>query len=445
MVPAATVRPDVTRRVVLLCFLGILAEGYDVGVMGAILPTLATDPHWRLSPLELGTLTSYALLGMLVGGALCGTLSDMYGRKRLFVACLALFSVSMGAAAVAPTPGWFGLARFVGGIGLGGIIPVAAALTLEYSPDARKSLNYGLMYSGYSLGLVAAALAAMAVVPVWGWRGVVALGVVPLLLVPAVARWLPESVESLVARGDLAGAGRLAAALGLPAGSLPAPAARPVPLGLRRALALMFGPGRRRATACFWVSLFMGMLLVYGLGAWLPQIMRRSGYDLGPALMFLAVFALSSAAGGIVMGQLADRRGVRLVVGVSFLIGAVAIDALGFKGPMALTYALVAVAGIGTVSASLVLCSLVANYFEPEARATVLGWALSFARLGAICGPVIAGAVQQWGGGPLWSFHVFAGAALIAGVAVLLIPARVPQVVRPAAAGAIPLPAGRAG
>ena len=71
MVPAATVRPDVTRRVVLLCFLGILAEGYDVGVMGAILPTLATDPHWRLSPLELGTLTSYALLGMLVGGALC--------------------------------------------------------------------------------------------------------------------------------------------------------------------------------------------------------------------------------------------------------------------------------------------------------------------------------------------------------------------------------------
>ena len=71
--------------VILLCWAGILSEGYDIGVMGAILPALATDSSWHLSPLQLGALGSWAIAGMFVGGIAIGTLSDLYGRKRLFV------------------------------------------------------------------------------------------------------------------------------------------------------------------------------------------------------------------------------------------------------------------------------------------------------------------------------------------------------------------------
>src|SRR5580692_2244541 len=143
--------------VVALCWIGIFTEGYDVGFLGAILPALATDTSWKLTPIELGALGSYALFGMLVGGILSGTLSDLYGRRPLFIGCLSLFAACMVATGWAPTPAWFGASRLVAGLGLGGIIPVAAALTIEYSPARTKGLNYGIMYSGYSVGILTAA------------------------------------------------------------------------------------------------------------------------------------------------------------------------------------------------------------------------------------------------------------------------------------------------
>ncbi len=115
------------------------AEGYDVGVIGAILPALSTDTVWQLTPIELGAIGSYTVIGMLIGGILAGTLSELYGRKPLFIASIALFSLCMIASATAPTPLIFGISRFVAGIGLGGIIPVAAALTVEYSPLQRRA------------------------------------------------------------------------------------------------------------------------------------------------------------------------------------------------------------------------------------------------------------------------------------------------------------------
>src|ERR1700744_70970 len=132
----------VTGRVLLVCWLAILFEGYDVGVMGAVLPASADDKAWNLSPIQLGALGSYALLGMFFGAFLIGTLSDLLGRRRMLLLCAGLFSLTMAGAAWAPTPGWFALFRFIGGLGLGGVIPVAAALTIEYSAPRRRNFNY---------------------------------------------------------------------------------------------------------------------------------------------------------------------------------------------------------------------------------------------------------------------------------------------------------------
>lgn len=76
-----------------------------MGVLGAILPALATDAAWNLTPMQLGALGSYTLIGMLIGGLSVGTLSDLYGRKPLFIACLALFAACMVTNAWAPRPG----------------------------------------------------------------------------------------------------------------------------------------------------------------------------------------------------------------------------------------------------------------------------------------------------------------------------------------------------
>jgi AAHS family benzoate transporter-like MFS transporter len=405
--------------VVALCWIGIFTEGYDVGVLGAILPALATDASWKLTPIGLGALGSYTLFGMLVGGILSGTLSDLYGRKPLFIGCFTLFTACTVVTAFTPTPAWFGASRFVAGLGLGGIIPVAAALTIEYSKAGKKSFNYGIMYSGYSVGILAAALVGKALLGDHGWRPVVMIGAAPVILVPLLTWWLPESLESLAARGQADAARKLAAQLAIP---VPAAAPKAKTVGWRTVLGEIFSPRNAFATICFWTALFMGLLLVYGIAQWLPQIMRKSGYNLGDSLLFLAVFSFTSAIGGILLGQWADRFGVKRTVALAYLLGAVGIAALAFKGPIWLNYTFVAIAGFGTVSASLILTGYLADYLAPFVRSAGTGFALSFARIGALLGPLVGGYIASLNVGPQWNFYVFAVVAAIAAIATALIP-----------------------
>lgn len=415
--------PRVTRRVLLVCWLAILFEGYDVGVMGAILPALAEDRAWNLSALELGALSSYALVGMFFGAFLIGTLSDLLGRRRMLLACVALFSLTMAGAAWAPSPAWFGFFRFFGGLGLGGVIPVAAALTIEYSPPSRRSFNYGLMYSGYSLGILCAAGVAIWLLPSLGWRGVVGVGVLPLALLWPMARALPESLEYLVGQGRQRQAASLAMQLGVELPECQAAAASGAKSGWRQVLGEVFARQHLRATLCFWIALFCGLLLIYGLNTWLPTIMRKSGYDLGSSLSFLAVFSLASALGGLFLGKAADRFGVRGTVAVFYLLGALAVLALMFKHALPVNYLLVALAGLGSISASLILTGYLAGYYPARVRAAATGWGLSFSRFGAMSGPLLGGYVAGSSLGLAWNFIAFAFFGLLAAFAVLLLPA----------------------
>jgi len=417
--PAREISARKSYVVVFLCWLAIFAEGYDVGVLGAVLPALSNDPQWRLTPLQLGAMGSYTVFGMLIGGILAGMLSETYGRKPLFILCLVLFASCMILSALAPTPAVFGFSRFVAGLGLGGIIPCAAALTTEFSPKSRKSFNYGLMYSGYSIGILTAALVSRAHLEDHGWRMMMLIGAAPLALVPVMMALLPESLEWLVSRGRTARAESLARRWNM---AVPTPAARRQGLRWREVLGRIFARERARETACFWSALFMGLMLVYGLGQWLPQIMRKSGYDLGNSLLFLAVFSLSSAIGGIFLGKLADRFGVRFTVAASYLLGAVGIFALSFQNSLVVNHVFVALAGFGTVAASLILTGFLAQRLSPEVRAAGTGWALSFSRLGALSGPLLGGALASTALPVAANFHVFAGVAVLAAVATALIP-----------------------
>ncbi|PZX26953.1 AAHS family benzoate transporter-like MFS transporter [Cupriavidus phytorum] len=412
-----------TCTVLLVCFLAILFEGYDVGVMGAVLPALAEDRNWNLSPFQLGALSSYALVGMFFGAFLIGTLSEMMGRRRMLLLCVSVFSLTMLGASWAPTPVLFGILRFIGGLGLGGVIPVAAALTIEYSPPHRRSFNYGLMYSGYSVGILCAALVAMWFLPSLGWRGVIGLGAVPIVLIPLMAWMLPESQEYLVGQGRISEAQALANRTGngrlQTRGGLGKNANRAT---WRDVMSSIFARRQLRATACFWMALFFGLLLVYGLNTWLPTIMRKNGYDLGSSLSFLVVFSLASALGGLFLGGAADKMGARGTVTSFYLIGSAAIGALMFRNSVAINYLLMALAGVGSVSASLILTGYLAGYYPAHARAAATGWALSFARCGAMCGPLLGGYVAGSGLSFEWNFITFSIAGLAAALAVGLLP-----------------------
>ena len=416
-----------TGIVLFCCWLAILSEGYDVGVLGAVLPALAQYKEWGLTPLALGALGAYALVGMLLGALLIGTLSDLVGRKKMLLVSMVIFTLTQIGAGMAPTPELFGLFRFIGGLGMGGVIPIAAAMTIEYSAPNKRSFNYGLMYSGYSLGIVVAALAALSLLPTVGWRWVVGLGSVPLLVLPLIWKLLPESLEYLEEKGRHLEADRLAGRLGI---KNYAPESRQRPLAgvaaepWRTTILTMFSKRYLRSTVFFWISLFCGMVLVYGLNTWLPSIMKAAGYDLGSSLIFLLVFSLASAIGGLLLGRAADKYGQKLVLMVFYVLGGLGILLLMFPNNMAVNLLFVAFAGVGSISTSLILTGYIADYYPAKIRATATGWALSFARIGAISGPLIGGWIGSAKLPFEWNFAIFAGIAVAAAGAVALIPKR---------------------
>lgn len=412
----------VTHLVLFLCWLAILAEGYDVGVIGAIVPALMTDPTWALTPLQVGELSSAALFGTLFGAYIIGVVSDICGRKPLLLLCVALFSLSMIGAALAPSLGWFIAARFIGGLGLGGVISVAAALTIEYSPVHKRNLNFALMYSGYPLGVLLASLSSMAWLQAHGWQLIVLLGALPLVLLPVFAWLLPESIEFLLQQGKHERASKLARRLNVELNSVAAKPSGSKPKAGFKAVCTEVFINNGYGTACLWITQFMAVMVMYGLGTWLPQIMRKSGYDLGSSLSFLAAYSLAAAIGGIFIGRIADRFGERATIAFFFMVGAVGIAALSIKAHMALTYLFVTLAGVGSVGVALVLLGYVSNYYAAHARGSATGWAVGVGRFGAMSGPMLGGYIAQAGIPLFWSFIIFASAALIAAIAILCSP-----------------------
>lgn len=415
----------VTMRVVAICLTIILAEGYDVAIYGAVLPMLTHGTDWSLSALQLGAIASCSLAGMMIGAMGAGTLSDMIGRRRMLLGSAALFSAMMAAAALAPTPAWFVVARIVGGLGLGGVVPTAAALTVEYSPPGRRSFNYALIYTGYSLGGILVALLAMNWLPTHGWRLLFGVGAAPLILVVLTARYLPESLEFLLARNRLAEARSVARGLGIRHSALEnevqAQAAHTANVS-GAPIRSLFDASSVRATLAFWIAMFMGLLLLYGLSTWLPQLMRKAGFPLGSSLALLVALNSTAALGSLLGGAVADRLGSKRVVSVLYLLAAVSLCALPFAHGALQTYVLVGVAGVGTIGNTMLLGAYITRYYPPRNRATGIGWALGIGRFGAIAGPLIGGALAQAGAPLPWNFYAFAGAGFAAAIAVLAVP-----------------------
>ncbi len=421
--PPSSRAVNTSRMVTAICWFALFCEGYDLGSLGAVLPRMLAYKPWALTPTMAGAMASAALAGAFFGGYLLGMFGDRFGRKPAFLTCLTIFSAATGLAAYAGTPIEFAWWRFVAGVGIGGVVPAASSLTTEFAPRGQANKAFAIMFSGYSLGIFGSAVVSYFIVIDFGWRMVFAIGALPLVLIPVFAWLLPESLTFLTSAGRHAKAEELSRRLGVP---LPdgTEAGEATDAKYKPGLRALFANGNAMATMGFWLATFMGMILVYGLNTWLPEIMRGAGYDLGPSILFLGTFALASAMGGIVLGAIADRIGRRLTIIAAFTMGAVMIVLLAFPWPLPLTYTIVALAGIGSVSAAVLVTSYLAAFFSARLRATAVGTCISFSRFGAVCGPMLGAVIAQYHLPIAWNFLLFASSALLAGASILLVPSR---------------------
>ncbi|MET9625918.1 aromatic acid/H+ symport family MFS transporter [Lentzea sp. NPDC006480] len=371
------------RWVLPLCWAAVLLDGFDLVVLGTVIPVLLQEK--LLTTASASAVSTAGLVGMMLGALIIGTITDVIGRRKVMIFAVAWFSVFTVACAFAQDATTFGVLRFLAGLGLGGCLPTAIALVNEARPQQGGRATT-LIMTGYHVGAVITALLGIVLIPQLGWRALFVVGAMPaLVLIPLMVRHLPET------------AARKAPAL--------------------EAVGSLFKPGLRKATVAFWAASFMGLLLVYGLNTWLPQIMRSAGYDLGAALGLLLTLNIGAVIGLLIAGAVADRVGVRPAA-VGWFVGAVVFLALlSIKLPGVTIYAAVLLAGCFVFSAQVLVYAYAGQVYE-ENRATGIGWAAGVGRLGAISGPLLGGALLSAGLAYPWGFYAFAVIAALGATAV---------------------------
>jgi MFS transporter, AAHS family, benzoate transport protein len=404
---AAWVRP--------LCWSAVALEGFDLVVLGVVLPVLLRDPSWRLTPAAASVVSSVGLVGVMIGALAVGPITDRVGRRRTIIATVVAFSVLTLACAFAPNALILGGLRFLAGVGLGGVLPVALALVAEYAPSGRTSSATTTLMTGYHVGAVLTALLGIVLIAPLGWPAMFVVGALPaLVLVPLMLRRLPESAAYLGWRADRT--------------------TRPV-RPERNPAAALFRHGFARPTLAFWVASFMGLLLVYGLNTWLPEIMRSAGYQLGAALALLLTLNVGAILGMLVAGQVANRIGVRPATIGWFSAATLFLALLSIRLPGIGVYLSVLLAGVFVFSSQVLVFAYVSHLYPVDVRGTALGMTSGVGRLGAIAGPAIGGALLTAGIAYPWGFYTFAAVAVLGALAVVAVGRRPPQAGTTDAAG----------
>ncbi|WP_328492601.1 aromatic acid/H+ symport family MFS transporter [Streptomyces sp. NBC_00414] len=391
-----------------LCWLAVLFDGLDMFIYGSVLPHMLAEKSLGLTPDRAGDLGSYATFGMLIGALTAGTIADRVGRKKLMVACVTLFSLASGLCAMSNGVAVFGLGRTLAGIGLGGLLPTAISMVSDYAPRARAALTIGMLMTAHHAGGILSAYVALWIVEPLGWRAAFWVCVVPLLFVPALARFMPESLSFLVAKGRTEEARALAGRFEV---ELPAVAGKKAAGDRWNALANLFRGGEWTQTLLYWLASFGGLLLVYGVATWLPTLMRGEGYELGSALTFVVLFNLGGIVGMLVAGRAADRFGAPRISSLWFALTAAGVFLLSVHMPLAVTFAVVFLTGVFLNSAQVMIYATVSIRSTPDSRATAVGWTSGMGRFGAVFGPWLGGQLLAAGNGD-WGFTAFAVAGL---------------------------------
>lgn len=407
-------------KVLVWCLLIIIFDGYDLVIYGVALPLLMQQ--WSLTAVQAGLLASAALFGMMFGAMIFGTLSDRLGRKKTIMICVTLFSGFTFLGAFATNPVEFAILRFIAGLGIGGVMPNVVALMTEYAPKKIRSTLVAIMFSGYAIGGITSALLGAWLVKDMGWQIMFLIAGIPLLMLPIIWKFLPESLAFLIKSGKEEQAKQIINKL-LPTRDIHQNTQLVFNENIHHEAPVkaLFQDGRAFSTFMFWIAFFMCLLMVYALGSWLPKLMLQAGYSLGASMLFLFALNIGGMVGAIGGGALADRFHLKPVITSMFVIGAAALILLGFNSPQIVLYSLIALAGAATIGSQILLYTFVAQFYPTTVRSTGMGWASGIGRIGAIIGPVLTGALLTFELPHQMNFLAIAIPGVIAAFAIFLV------------------------
>lgn len=381
-----------------------MTDAFDALTIAYVLPVLIG--LWHLTPADAGWLVSGGYLGQTIGALLFSAAAERFGRLRVLRWLLVVLALGSLASAYAPSYAVFIVLRFFQGIGLGGESPVSATYMNELCPAKIRGKLIFILQSTFAVGNLVAAIAAMWLIPAFGWQVMFLVGSLPIILAAILPRAAPESPRWLAINGRAAEANRIIERIekSIPPAEyvqLPAPKIVETTAGKKKeSFGSLFKQGFATRTTVVWLMACCASLTTYGILVWLPSLYRTVYHlPLNLALRYGMVSMIATLIGTVIGIFLIDRLGRKRTFAIAFLGAAVPMLYLAFSGTRVPAEQVSVLASISVALIAIVQCGI--YVYAPEVyptriRASGAGAASAITRLASVVGPVIIGALLTY-------------------------------------------------
>jgi MFS transporter, AAHS family, 4-hydroxybenzoate transporter len=404
-------------RVAVLCTLVQICDGYDLNAVAWAVPSLIRE--WHLAPSMFTMAFLWSSIGILVGALSAGPIGDRFGRRPLLLASLTIFGIASLLSAAAGSVGMLSFFRFFTGLGIGGGFSGAAALTGDYAPHRLRATMIMVTFTGAPLGGFVGGQIVALLLGHFDWPIIFILGgIFPLVLVPALALWLPESPRFLAARGNLSP--RHAALLQrldiAPTQSGPVDIARGNPIRM------LFGKDYALQTVLLWIVYFCSLLNLFLFAYWMPTVLNLIGFTPAQAVFASSMRDFGAIFAVLYLGLAIDRIGPERTLALHYAVGAIFIAVIALVAlPYAMLLVMTFLAGATIIGSQTGANGTCGKLYPARMRTSGLGWALGIGRLGGIAAPVLGGYLLARGLAPTQIFLSACLFALIAALATALL------------------------
>lgn len=358
------------RRAFVAASLGWMLDSFDVMLYALVLAALIQDPVLQLSPVVAGQLGALTLLAAAAGGVVFGVLADRIGRKRALMAAVLIYSVFTAACGLVQNVAQLAVFRILLGFGMGGEWATGVALVSETFPARHRGKALAFVQSSWAIGYGLAAAVNLLVMPVWGWRGVFFVGVIPALFTV----WIRRKVEEpeLWRRTPAAERGRIGE---------------------------LFTAARGRTTVFIILMNACCLFGWWGLNQWVPAYLNlpveRGGIGLSSAAMSWFVIAMQVGMwfGYVSFGYIADAIGRKRAYITFVLAASVLLPLYGYLRQPVLLLVLgpfVAFFGTGYYSG---FGAVIAELYPTSVRATAAGVGYNVGRIASAAAPIVVGSL----------------------------------------------------
>lgn len=387
-------------KLIILSWLITVFDGFDMMMISFTAPYMRDE--LGLDKIMLGNVFSSGLFGMMLGGFAFAYIGDRIGRRRTIVSAAFAFGVLTTATAFAQSYEALLVLRFLDGFAIGGMLPLAWALNIEYVPNRMRSTVVTIIMVGYSLGTALAGPVTVWLAPQYGWEAVFIFGGVGTLLCAFALLWaLPESVRFLASKGikpDLVAStlNRIDPALGATAAD-DFTVSDEIKVKGEFSVSKLFLGDLKWLTPLLWLAYIASTLAVYFKANWGPIVYEDLNFDRSTAAYVSSFGGILGAAFGLLLMRFTDKKGpfavaVYPLLAFPFLL---LVGLVPMSQNMFLVLSLISTSFVG--GAHFGILSIAGVYYPSAIRANGAGWATSIAKIGGISGPIIGALVLSSG------------------------------------------------